>query len=73
MGPFEMVVAIVLISVGAGVFNTWLKSRKIDAGQSEEIAALRAELKDAKERIKTLETLAVDPDAALREKFKSLA
>ena len=73
MGPFEMVVLIVLISVGAGVLNTWLKSRKVDEGQNEELEGLRRELSEVKERVSALETLAVDPDAALREKFKSLA
>ena len=47
MGPFEMVVLIVAISVGAGVYQTYLKTRANSAADETtkaDVSALREEV-----------------------------
>lgn len=74
--PFTMVVMIVLIAVGAGVINNWIKLKN-EAGSTAEDAAevesLKAEVTALKRRVATLERLAVDKDANLREEISRLA
>lgn len=76
MDPFTMVVAIVAISVGAGVYSTYLKTRansRADEVTQAEVARLRDDVARLKERVKTLETIVTDKDRALAEEIRKLA
>jgi len=73
MDPFSMVVAIVAISVGAGVINTYLKSRVRDSKQDKRLEAMHAEVAALRQRVVTLEKLVTDPDKQLRDAFDKLA
>ncbi|MGK2286627.1 hypothetical protein [Pedomonas sp. V897] len=71
MGPFEMVVAIVLIVAVAGVMKARASS---GPGQEavEEIARLRAQVDHLSERVKVLEKLATDPARRLSDEIERL-
>ncbi|MEL6661627.1 MAG: hypothetical protein AAFO57_03645 [Pseudomonadota bacterium] len=74
--PFTMVVLIVLIAVGAGVLNNYFKMKaeaKNNAGDEAELERLRGEVATLKQRVSTLERLAVDKDATLRDEISRLA
>ncbi|MEM9740064.1 MAG: hypothetical protein AAF829_09360 [Pseudomonadota bacterium] len=74
--PFTMVVLIVLIAVGAGVLNNYFKMKseaKLNATDDVEIEKLRAEVAGLKQRVSTLERLAVDKDTRLRDEISRLA
>jgi uncharacterized protein YlxW (UPF0749 family) len=73
--PFSMVVAIVAISVGAGVLNNYLKmkqqtSRNVD--QDRELSDVKAELAKLQDRVRVLERLAVDSDRNLSAEINRL-
>ncbi len=74
--PFTMVVLIVLISVGAGVVNNWLKMRQ-NSGSDAETNARLADMEDEvlrlRERVKVLEKISTDGDTRLREEISRLA
>ncbi|MEO0466748.1 MAG: hypothetical protein AAF216_09410 [Pseudomonadota bacterium] len=73
--PFTMVVFIVLIAVGAGVVNNWIKLRQeqgTNAEDSVEVDRLKAEVRELKSRVATLERLATDKDSSLREEISRL-
>ncbi|MGC6499569.1 MAG: hypothetical protein ACON4C_05195 [Henriciella sp.] len=73
--PFTMIVLIVLISVSAGVIQTWIKSRRTDTDdprRQEEIAQLRDQVAGLTERVRVLETITTDADAKLREDISRL-
>ena len=74
--PFSMVVLIVLICVGAGVINNYLKSKanaKDDAASEEELFRLRKDVERLTERVRVLETIATDKDERLRDEIRRLA
>lgn len=74
--PFTMVVIIVLISVGAGVINNYLKTRagrESDRESQAEIDRLRKDVDRLTERVRVLETIATDKDERLREEIRRLA
>jgi len=71
MGPFEMVVAIVLIVAIAGVMKTKAKSG-MSQEASEEIARLRAQVNQLNDRVKVLEKLATDPAKRLSDEIERL-
>ena len=74
--PFTMVVFIVLIAVGAGVVNNYLKlrtERGTNAEDTVEIDRLKAEVRELKSRVATLERLATDKDARLSDEISRLA
>ena len=74
--PFTMVVLIVLIAVGAGVINNYIKtkaSREEGNADQEELARLRRDVERLTERVRVLETLATDKDERLREEIGRLA
>lgn len=76
MGPFEMVVLIVAISVGAGVYQTYLKTRANSAADETtkaDFSALREEVSRLKERVRVLETIVTDKDRALSDEIRRLA
>ncbi len=75
MDPFSMVVAIVAISVGAGLINTWLKTRaknRPDEGLREELAATRQDVAKLKERVRVLEQIVTDNERQLSEEIRRL-
>ena len=74
--PFTMVVFIVLIAVGAGVVNNWLKMRNetsVDAEANARIGDLEREVMRLRERVKVLEKISTDGDTRLREEISRLA
>lgn len=74
--PFSMVVAIVAISVGAGVFNNYVRMKtRMTARNSEqdrEIEGLRADVAKLADRVRVLEKLAVDADRQLSAEISKL-
>ena len=73
--PFSMVVAIVAISVGAGVFNNYLKVKQMSRGnadQDREMADMKAEITKLQDRVRVLERLAVDADRNLSAEINRL-
>ncbi len=75
-GVFTMVVLIVLISVGAGVINNYLKLRTKQAknsGSDAEFHKMKADIDRLTERVRVLEKIATDGDAHLRDEISRLA
>lgn len=75
MDPFSMVVAIVAISVGAGLINTWLKTRaksRPDDGVREDLAATRQDVSRLKERVRVLEEIVTDKERQLSDEIRRL-
>jgi uncharacterized protein YlxW (UPF0749 family) len=73
--PFSMVVAIVAISVGAGVVNNWLKMKQTtqrNADQDRELGDVKAEVAKLQDRVRVLEKLAVDADRQLSAEINRL-
>lgn len=74
--PFTMVVLIVLISVGAGVINNYLKLRNKGAGNNKELLegldALRTDVDRLSKRVASLEKIATDPEKSLAKEIDSL-
>ena len=76
MGPFEMVVLIVAISVGAGVYQTYLKTKansRADETTQADVTSMREEIGKLKERVRVLETIVTDKDRALSDEIRKLA
>lgn len=76
MGPFEMVVLIVAISVGAGVYQTYLKTRAnsaADQTMQTDVSEMRDEIGKLKERVRVLEAIVTDKDRTLAEEIRKLA
>lgn len=78
MSPFEMVVAIVLISVVGSVFGKALKlkqlsleSRALRPGSHDE--ALQREVAALRQRVAALETIVTDPGFELSRQIDKLA
>ncbi|MEM5518880.1 hypothetical protein WNY37_18115 [Henriciella sp. AS95] len=74
--PFSMIVLIVLICVGAGVVNNYLKMKANstdDAASEEELFRLRKDVERLTERVRVLETIATDKDQHLRDEIRRLA
>ncbi len=76
MDPLVMVVLIVAISVGAGVYQTYLKTRANSAADETtraDVSAMRDEIGKLKERVRVLETIVTDKDRTLAEEIRKLA
>lgn len=76
MDPFQMVVLIVAISVGAGVYQTYLKTKansRADETTQADVTSMRDEIGKLKERVRVLETIVTDKDRALSEEIRKLA
>ena len=78
MDPIVMVVLIVLISVGAGVVNNYLKLKanaKSDKGADEDILPVRVlgEVDRLKERVRVLEKIVTDQERQLSDEIRKLA
>lgn len=74
MNPFEMVVLIVAIVVIGRVFSDRYRSSRRDSAPTEadENARLRTEIQQLKDRIATLERLAVDKRQRLADEIDAL-
>jgi hypothetical protein len=73
--PFSMVVAIVALSVGAGVINNWIKMKQAtqrNVDQDRELSDLKAEVAKLQDRVRVLEKLAVDADRNLSAEIAKL-
>ncbi len=70
MGPFEMVLGIVLISVGAGVINNYLRMRKLG---SKELQELRDHVSELTARVQNLETIVTDSQYDLKHSIDRAA
>ncbi|MEP0313052.1 MAG: hypothetical protein ABJL57_03870 [Hyphomonas sp.] len=76
MDPIVMVVLIVLISVGAGVVNNYLKLKanaKSDKGADENIQRVLGEVDRLKERVRVLEKIVTDQERQLSDEIRKLA
>jgi hypothetical protein len=71
MDVFSMVVVIVAISVGAGVANNYLKTKRLQlqGGMNDSV---RAELDALRERVRVLEEIVTDPGYHLKAEFDRL-
>jgi len=73
--PFSMVVAIVALSVGAGVINNWIKMKQAtqrNVDQDRELGEVKAEVAKLQDRVRVLEKLAVDGDRQLSAEINKL-
>ena len=76
MGVFEMVVLIVAISVGGGVYQNHMKlkaNRRNDGESDAQIAQMQGEIDHLKARMRVLEKITTDADTQLREEISRLA
>ena len=76
MDPIFMVVLIVLISVGAGVVNNYLKLKANSASDIESDADFQkvlGEVDRLKERVRVLEKIVTDQERQLSEEIRKLA
>lgn len=74
--PFTMVVLIVLITVGARVISTWIKSRPAagdDAETRGQLASLHQDVARVTERVRVLEKITTDGEARLRDEISRLS
>ena len=74
MGPFEMVVAIVVVTMIANVIMVRMKHRheREKSAASPEADRLRAEVRELKERLAVLERIAVDKETSLEREIDRL-
>tara|TARA_R110000796_G_scaffold191597_3_gene308280 strand:+ start:811 stop:1041 length:231 start_codon:yes stop_codon:yes gene_type:complete len=76
MGVFEMVVIIVMISVGAGVLNNYLKmkaDRVSDQASDLEVKRVLDEVAQLKQRVGVLEKIVTDQERQLSDEIRKLA
>lgn len=76
MDPFQMVVIIVLISVGAGVLKNYFKmkqNQQADAASEKDVLRMQADIDRLKERVHVLEKIVTDNDRQLAEEIRKLA
>ncbi len=71
IGPFEMVLFIVIAALGAGLIRDWMKERR---RQPDDAAreALLAELEQLRRRVEALEAIVTDGREDLRRRFSDL-
>ncbi|MEH6409813.1 hypothetical protein [Hyphomonas sp.] len=76
MDPFQMVVIIVLISVGAGVLKNYFKmkeNQQADAASDKDVQRMKADIERLKERVHVLEKIVTDNDRQLADEIRKLA
>ena len=76
MDPFQMVVIIVLISVGAGVLKNYFKmkqNQQADAASEKDVVRMQADIDRLKERVHVLEKIVTDNDRQLADEIRKLA
>jgi hypothetical protein len=72
MNVFEMVVIIVVFSVGAGVINNYLKSRDAGRRALRDLAPELKRLDALEERVRVLEAVVTDHNWDLQRQFRDL-
>jgi ABC-type phosphate transport system auxiliary subunit len=74
MNPFEMVVMIVAITMGAWIFSAHLKAKRHTGEMSKDttIADLSQKMLRLEQRVQTLEKLATDPAGRLSDEIERL-
>lgn len=71
MGPFGMVVLIVLIAVTAGLVRDWIRHRD-SRPAAEDSPELLDELAQLRRRVEALEAIVTDGREDLRRRFRDL-
>ncbi|MEM7766091.1 MAG: hypothetical protein AAF253_01225 [Pseudomonadota bacterium] len=74
--PFTMVVSIVAVVTIAGVIKTYLETRansETGAETNAEMAEMRAEIGQLKDRVRVLEKIVTDRDKVLADEISRLA
>ena len=71
MDVFTMIVIIVAISCGAGAYNTYLKTRRLEA-KSAPSEELTAELDALRQRVEVLEKIVTDEKYQLHRELNDL-
>ncbi len=74
MGVFEMVFAIVLVTVVAGVINNWVKSRNnVDRDELDsELATRLGQIEKLEKRMQVLERIVTDRQYDLKKELHDL-
>jgi hypothetical protein len=76
MDPLQMVVIIVLISVGAGVLKNYFKmkeNQQADAASDKDVQRMKADIERLRERVHVLEKIVTDNDRQLADEIRKLA
>ena len=76
MDPFQMVVIIVIVTVGARVFQNYVKLKQhtaADLANHADFERMTNEVARLKERVRVLEKIVTDSDQRLREEISRLA
>ena len=78
MGPFEMVIGIVLITAVAGIVRAKMgirrdyKGNELPLRDDAETERLRAEVRQLKERLAVIERITVEKESSLEREIESL-
>jgi uncharacterized protein YlxW (UPF0749 family) len=78
MGPFEMVIGIVLITAVAGIIRAKMGIRRDHKGNElplrddAETERLRAEVRQLKERLAVIERITIEKESSLEREIESL-
>lgn len=76
MNPFEMIVLVVLIAIGAGVINNYLKvkaERESEAASDADLRQVFDDVARLKERVRVLEEIVTDQERQLADEIRKLA
>lgn len=74
IGPFEMVIAIVLIVTFGTIVRTWLtaQAKRARLADDPDAQRLREEVRTLKDRVAVLERIATDKNHLLEQEFERL-
>jgi len=72
MGPFEMVVAIVFITMVGGVAREYMKRKEVRTDELDDIQERLSRLESLVDRVQALETIVTDGKEDLKRKIDSL-
>ena len=78
IGVFPFVLAIVAMSLAAGIVNNYLRNQRLSAKKTElnetntRLERVEARLRDLTERMQTVEAIVTDQDFSLKREIESL-
>ncbi len=72
MGPFEMVVFIVAITVIGGITREYLKRQEVKGGDLDAINERLEQMEKLEERVQVLESIVTNPKEDLKRKIDEL-
>ncbi len=72
MNLWEFIAIVSVVSIVAGVFQTWIKSRNNNIQSKDDNLKQQAYINDLEERIKILEAIVTDSKYDLNQKFNDL-